>query len=328
MDKSGLKPTQLRAVALDEQKQPLALSRQRNWKVSLRKTLRKPQFWFGATILVPTAIWYWVFSFQPILTAFWIASVRYKLLNPAASQFAGLDNFRDLFANPLFMVAVSNTLYWAVLAFFLMLPISMIVSLCLANVARGRRIYQFIIFIPVVISLVAISLLFRMLMDPDVGQFNRILNSFGLPSFGWLSDSSTALPTAVVIGVWKGIGFYVIVLTAGLLNIPSELQDAARVDGANEWQRFWKITLPLLSHTLVLVTVLLLIGSLQEFTLPQLLRNSSSNQSLYMLNILIYEEAFQNLRFGIATAAALLQFVFILVISLVQIKLIRPKWSY
>jgi len=328
MDKSGLKPTKLRAGALDQQKRPRALPQRIDWKMSLRKTLRKPQFWFGATILLPTAIWYWVFSFQPILTAFWIASVRFKLLAPASSPFVGLDNFRDLFANPLFMVAVSNTLYWAVLAFCLMLPISMIVSLCLANVARGRRIYQFIVFIPVVISLVAISLLFRMLMDPDVGQFNHLLNSFGIPSFGWLSDSATALPTAVVIGVWKGIGFYVIVLTAGMLNIPTELQDAARVDGANEWQRFWKITLPLLSHTLVLVTVLLIIGSLQEFTLPQLLRSSSANQSLYMLNILIYEEAFQNLHFGIATAAALLQFVFILLISLLQIKLIRPKWSY
>ncbi|MEO7911645.1 MAG: sugar ABC transporter permease [Roseiflexaceae bacterium] len=328
MDKSGLKPAKLSALANEQQQLP-ARSQQRDWKVSLKKTLRKPQFWFGATILLPTMIWYWVFSFQPILTAFWIASVRYKLLDPGSSRFAGLDNFRDLFANPLFMVSVKNTLYWAVLAFFLMLPLSMIVSLCLANVARGRRVYQFIIFIPVVISLVAISLLFRMLMDPDIGQFNHYLNSLGLPSFGWLSDSSTALPTAVVIGVWKGIGFYVIVLTAGMLNIPTELQDAARVDGANEWQRFWKVTLPLLSHTLVLVTVLLIIGSLQEFTLPQLLRSSSgANQSLYMLNILIYEEAFQNLHFGIATAAALLQFVFILSISLLQIKLIRPKWSY
>ncbi len=113
-----------------------------------------------------------------------------------------------------------------------------------------------------------------------------------------------------------------------MINIPQDMQDAAVVDGANEWQRFWHITIPLLAHTLLLVSVLLAIGSLQEFTLPSMLGNNTNTQALYVFNILIYQEAFQNLRFGTATAAALLQFVFILLISLVQIRLLRPKWSY
>lgn len=319
----------MQQVQLQEQRETPKLPRTVDWRVATRKTLRKPQFWFGFTVLVPTAIWYWIFSFRPIFTSFWIAAHRYQVLNPAASEFSGLQNFRDLFENPLFLISIRNTLYWAVLAFCLMLPLSILISVCLANVIRGRNIYQFIIFIPVVISLVAVSLLFKMLMDPDIGQLNYLLNLVGLPGIGWLSDSVTALPTAVGIGTWKGVGFYVVVLTAGMLNIPAELQDAALVDGASEWHRFWKITLPLLAHTLVLVTVLLAIGSLQEFTLPQLLRGSSgANNALYMLNILIYEEAFQNLHFGIATAAALIQFAFILLISVVQIKVISPKWSY
>ena len=118
------------------------------------------------------------------------------------------------------------------------------------------------------------------------------------------------------------------ILTAGILHIPDELYDAALVDGANEWQRFWLITLPLLGHTLLLVMVLLAIGTLQEFTFPFVMTRGGPGDATYVYNMLIYSEAFEDLRFGTATAAALLQFVLILFISLVQIRLLRPRWSY
>ena len=294
----------------------------------MRRTLRKPQFWFGVTVIVPTLIWYWYFAYQPIILAFRIAVVKYQILNPAASPFVGLDNFRQLFNNPLFMISVRNTLTWAVFSFVGMLPIALGIALCLVNVKRGRNIYQGIIFLPVVISLVAIALLFRMLMDPEVGQLNWILESFGLPGFTWLSSSDTALPTAVGIGIWKGLGFYVVILTAGILNIPMELQDAATVDGVNPWQRLRYMTLPLLSHTLALVMVVLAIGALQEFTGVFVLTNGGPGNATYMYNLLIYQEAFQDIRFGTATAAALIQFVFIIAITIMQLRLIRPTWSY
>jgi len=302
--------------------------RTQGWGTMLRKTLRKPQFWFGVTVIVPTLIWYWLFAYQPILLAFRLAVVKYQVLDPPSSPFVGLDNFRQLFANPLFLISVRNTLTWAILSFIGMLPLAMAISVCLVNVRRGRNFYQGILFLPVVISLVAVALLFRMLMDPEIGQFNRILNSVGLPSFAWLSSSDTALVTVVGIGVWKGLGFYVVILTAGMLNIPSELHDAATVDGVNGWQRFRFMTLPLIAHTLALVMVILAIGALQEFTGVFVLTNGGPGNATYMLNLLIYQEAFQQIHFGIATAAALLEFVFIVLISLLQLKLIRPKWSY
>jgi len=112
------------------------------------------------------------------------------------------------------------------------------------------------------------------------------------------------------------------------LNIPIELQDAATVDGVNPWQRFYRITLPLLSHTMVLVMVVLAIGALQEFTGVFVLTNGGPGNATYMYNLLIYQEAFQDIRFGTATAAALIQFVFIIAITIVQLRLLRPKWSY
>lgn len=303
-------------------------SKPRNWRAIVQRALRRPQFWFGFSMMVPTLIWYWYFSYRPILNAFRLAVVNYQILNPAASPFVGLDNFRRLFEHPLFLISVKNTLVWAALSFAWMIPVSLGIAVCLASVRRGRNLYQGLIFLPVVVSLVAVLLMFRMLMDPEIGQFNQILRGLGLPGFDWLSSSRTALPTSVGIGVWKSMGFYIVILTAGLMGIPSELYDAALVDGANEWQRFWRITLPLLGHTLVLVTVLLAIGSLQEFTLPYILTNGGPGNATYLYNLHIYGEAFTDLRFGTATAAAILQFFFILIISALQLKFLRPTWSY
>ncbi|MEZ4727383.1 MAG: sugar ABC transporter permease [Caldilineaceae bacterium] len=316
-----------RAGAL-ETTHPLPMKRSRGFGTTVRKTLRKPQFWFGVSVIIPTLIWYWFFAYQPIILAFRLAVVKYQMLDPAGSPFVGLDNFRQLFANPLFMVSVRNTITWAIFSFVGMLPISLGIALCLVNVRRGRNLYQGLVFLPVVISLVAVALLFRMLMDPEVGQFNRILESIGLPPFQWLSSSDTALPTAVGIALWKGLGFYVVILTAGMLNIPQELHDAATVDGVNAWQRFRFMTLPLLSHTLALVMVILAIGALQEFTGVFVLTNGGPGNATYMYNLLIYQEAFQDIRFGTATAAALIQFVFIIIITIIQLRLIRPSWSY
>ena len=304
---------------------------QRGWRrfwPQLRKVLRKPQFWFSVTMIIPMLAWYWIFSFGPIISAFRMSTVAYKILDPGNSPFVGFGNFIKIAQHHQFLISVKNTLLWAVLSFVFNLPLAILLAVFLSKVKRGRNLYQALIFVPVVVSLVAVALLFRMLMDPEVGQLNKLLSVVGLPELQWLSSSASALPTAVLIAAWKGVGFFVVILTAGILNIPSELYDAALVDGTNAWQQFWRITLPLLGHTIVLVTVLLAIGSLQEFTLPTVLTQGGPGNATYLYNMFIYDEAFTDTRFGTATAASLLQFAFILGISVFQIKLLRPSWSY
>ena len=117
-----------RTNALDTGRPPTA-KRSRGWGTTVRKIVRKPQFWFGASVLIPTFIWYWYFAYQPILLAFRLAVVRYQILSPASSPFVGLDNFRQLFDNPLFLISVRNTLTWAFLSFIWMLPIALVISL-------------------------------------------------------------------------------------------------------------------------------------------------------------------------------------------------------
>ncbi|HLZ10026.1 MAG TPA: sugar ABC transporter permease, partial [Chloroflexota bacterium] len=242
--------------------------------------------------------------------------------------FVGLGNFENLLLNPLIFIALENTLLLAVIQFVCLLPLGMLLAACLVNVRWGRSVYQPLLFLPVVVSLVAISLLFLMLMDPQTGTFNSILDSLGLPTSEWLSSPFSALPTVSGILIWKGLGFYVLLLTAGMLNIPLELHDAARVDGVNEWQRFWFITIPLMAHTLVLVGVILAINSLQEYTSVVVLTQGGPGNATYVLNLLIVQEAFSNMRFGVAAAAAAIEFALVFVISIAQIRLFRPTWSY
>lgn len=294
----------------------------------IRRVLRRSQLHFGVVVIVPTLVWYYLFLFQPIFQAFRIAMVDYKILDPQNSPFIGVGNYHRLLLNPLFLTSIKNTFTWTLYIFLFMLPLSIAIATALSNVRRLRNFYQAVIFIPVVVSLVAVSLLFRMVMDPEIGQLNRLLDLVGLPPFQWLSSTATALVTISGIAVWKSIGFYVVLLTAGMLNIPEELIDAARVDGANEWQRFWRVTIPLLTHTIILILVLLTVGSLQEFTLPYVMTEGGPETATYLYNLLIYQEAFTHIRFGTATVAALFQFMFILVCSLVQIRILRPNWSY
>jgi multiple sugar transport system permease protein len=295
---------------------------------AVKQLVRKPQFRFAFVVLVPLIAWYAWFSLGPIVRAFWMATVKYKLLNPALSEFIGLNNFTALFAYEKFWIAVRHTIEYAVFFYLGMLPLSLFISACLSSVNRARNLYQGIIFLPVVVSMVAISLLFKMLMNPEMGQFNRILHVFSLPTYRFLGGSESALISVVGVDLWKSLGFYVIITTAGMLGIPSEMYDAAEVDGAGPWQRFWRITLPLLGHTLALVSVLMLINGLQVYTQVEVLTGGGPGTATYVLNLLVYDEAFSNLRFGFATAAAFSLFIIVIAITLIQLKLLQPKWKY
>jgi ABC-type sugar transport system permease subunit len=294
----------------------------------IRKTLRRPQFWFGAAALIPALVWYSLFAYLPILGGLYMAVVNYDFAAHTVKGFVGLRNFQLLLMDPLLFTALNNTALLAIMEFACLLPIGIFVATCLVNVRRGENFYQAAIFLPVVVSLVAVSLLFLSLMDPNTGLFNQLLRSFGLPTSQFLSETDSALPSVAAINIWKSLGFVVLLLASGMRNIPLELYDAARVDGVNEWQRFRFITVPLLGHTLLLVMVLLGIGVLQEYTSVAVLTQGGPGTATYVLNILIVTQAFSNMRLGVAAAAAVVEFVLVFIISMVQLRLLRPNWSY
>ena len=294
-----------------------------------KRTVQRPQFRFGLLVLVPIVAWYVLFSFRPVVTAFRMSVIDYKLLDPASSVFVGLQHFETLFTKyELFWTASLNTLKYALLVNLGMLPLAMLFAYCISYVARGRNWYQWALFLPVVVSMAAVALMFRFLMDPDVGILNHILRSVGLPVCRWFTGPTSAMYSIVAVDIWKVVGVYTVLLSAGLLSVPDELYDAAKVDGANAWQIFWRVTLPLMSHTLKLVAILVTIGALQVYVSANILTRGGPGYATYMISEFVLGEAFTNLRFGLASAAAFVLFVVILVVTLFQLRLMRTEWEY
>jgi len=303
-------------------------------------------------VLVPTIAWFIVLQFVPIVEAMWFAFFHVDLANMSLgdalwnSPFDGLLRFQHLFdpeLNPEFWPASLRSVIWTVLQFLFVIPLGMLLSLAMAKVGRGRRLYQIAIFVPVVTPLVAIGLMMGNVFDPAAGPANGLLRALGLPTSPWFHDPTLALPLAAAISAWRWMGLYVLILTAGILNIPRDIHEAAQVDGAGAWRRFWQVTLPLLGHVLALVVVLLLVNSAQEYTLPytlgggvqqaQLTYGASpdyGNEALVLLNLVLFKQAFGGsfLTLGPASAGALLEFAVVLVASVLLLRVFRPTWSY
>jgi ABC-type sugar transport system permease subunit len=290
----------------------------------LRRTVGQAQFRFGLAILVLSGLWYAIFVYRPIIRGLWMSLLNYQVVNPSASTFVGLRNFGALFGYDRFWIAVGNTLLYTVLTYLLSMPAAILLSWCIANVKKGRRFYEFVVFLPVVVSLVAIALLFRMLMNPDFGLINTVLRGAGLPTSDWIFASESALFSVVLVDVWKGLGFYVVLLTAAMLAVPQGLYDAAKVDGAGGWAIFRQITVPTIMPTLALVSIFTIFSGLQVYVSPTVLGPGPGTSTL-MLNQFIVDQAFASFNLGLATAASLVLFAFVLVLSIVQLRIMKPR---
>ncbi len=325
-----------------------------SWGAVLRRTVRNPKLWLATIVLVPTILWYIAMVVGPILEAFWLALFHVDIANMGTwwdmvqtSEYTGALHFQHLFDptfNPQFWPGTLHSVIWTIIQFVLVLPLGLILALSLATVTRLRGFYQIAILVPLASPTVAVALMMGKIFDPYSGPINVFLSAHGFPTSQWIQDPVLALPLAAAIGAWRWLGFYIIILTAGVLNIPRDVLEAARVDGADVWQRFRLVTLPLLGHVLTLVAVMLLVNSMQEYALPYTLGGGSqqftmgadqtadygSNLSLVLLNLALYKQTFGGLftAFGPASAGGVLEFCVVLIGSVVLLKILRPKWSY
>ena len=292
------------------------------------KILRKPQFRFGLLVLGFITAWYVVMSFRPIVMSLRMAVTDYQILDPGNSPWVGAENFKTLlFDYTLFRTAAKNTAVYALMVTLATIPLSLAIAAALAHVGRGRGFYQGAIFLPVVVSMAAIALLFRHLMDPG-GVLNHLLVSVGLPKWSWLVGARSVMPSIAAIATWKGLGGNVVIMLAGLLSIPEELYDAAKVDGAGALRQFQHVTLPLLGPTLKLVLILVTIGSLQAYQGVMILTNGGPANHTFLINQFVVEEAFSNFRFGMASAGAFILLVVSLVIVVFQLRIMKSDWEY
>ena len=250
--------------------------------------------------------------------------------------FVGLDNYRRLlFDDGDFGQSVEVTLYFTVLSVLPTILLALFAAVLLNDARlRLRGLFRTIYFVPVVTSLVAVGYVWRALLEPSFGLVNTVLDWFGLPGPGWLADPDWALDGIVLMAVWRDFGFYMVIFLAGLQAIPRDLGDAARSDGANAWQRFRHVTLPLLNPSILLAAVIGVINGLQLFTQVYVMTGSAQQLpggplgSTRSVVLYVVEQTFRPLEMGYGSAAAFVLFAMIMVVTLIQFRLIQRRFEY
>jgi multiple sugar transport system permease protein len=274
--------------------------------------------------LAPTLLGLLFFSLGPVIAGFLISFTNWNILLPP--QWVGLENYKALLEQDLPHKVLGNTFYYTIINVPLNMIIALATALLLNQKLRGVSLYRAIYFLPVVSSTVAASLIWTWLFSPNFGPINYFLESIGIPGPAWLGSTTWAMPAVIIMSVWKGFGTNMLIFLAGLQGIPQELEEAAMIDGANRWQRFWRVTWPLLTPTTFFVLVISCIVSFQVFEQVFIMTNGGPAYATTVLGLFIYLNAFRYNNMGYAAAAAYVLFAIIMVITLVQFRL-QDRWT-
>lgn len=279
--------------------------------------------------LAPALSLIFIFFFLPVLASLLLSLTDfdiYAIADPSATRFVGLRNYGRLLQTPEFWQALRNTLYFALAGGPLTIALSLAAALLLnAKLTRFKTVFRTIYFIPFVTTLVAVSIVWRYLYHTKYGLLNYGLGYLGVEPIDWLGDPRWAMPAIILLAVWKNFGYNMLIFIAGLQSIPSELYDAAEIDGAGPVRRFFNVTLPLLGPTLLFVGVVTMIGYFQLFAEPYVMTMGGPLRATTSVVLLMYEEGFRWWRMGYAAAIAFVLFLVILIATLIQFRLQRDR---
>jgi len=279
----------------------------------------------GLLFLAPGLFVLVVFFFLPVLAGFGLSVTDFDLYAVGDIhnlRFVALRNYATLLRSEVFWTAFVNTLYFALAGGPLTVAVSLGAALLVnAKAARWKPLFRTIYFAPVVTTLVAVAIVFRFLYHPRFGMINRALESIGLHGADWLSDPKLAMPAIILVAVWKNFGYNMIIFIAGLQNIPDELYEAARIDGAGEWKQFRHVTLPMLGPTFLFVGIVTAIGYLQLFAEPYVMTHGGPLNRTLSAVMLMYQQGFRWWRMGYAAAIAFLLFLVIAAATALQMRM-------
>ncbi|MBI5667937.1 MAG: sugar ABC transporter permease [Chloroflexi bacterium] len=277
----------------------------------------------GYLFILPSLIHLIAFLFIPLVFSFFLSFRDWTKPSFADAPYVGLDNYQFLLGDRRFWQAMGNSAYYTALAVPLGMAFSLAIAIVMNQKLKGKAFFRTLFFMPVVSSWVAVSIIWLTLLDPNVGIVNYVLKLFGVTGPNWLGDPRSAMPSIALIAIWKSAGFNMVIWLAGLQAIPQELYEAAAIDGANRWQSFWRITLPLLAPTSFFLAVTGVIGALQVFTPVYVLTKGGPLDSTNTAVFHIYRRAFQEFDFGYASAQSWVLFAVIFVITVIQVGLRR-----
>ncbi len=276
--------------------------------------------------LTPSFIIFGVFTYYALGFNLYLSTVSWNFLSPTKT-FVGLDNYQQLFSDARFWKVVQNTFYYAGGSVVLAMIFGLGLALLLNQKIRGRTVFRTLIFTPYVTTIAAISLLWIWIFDPSFGLLNYGLSLIGIDGPRWLTDTKWAMPALIIMNVWRTMGYDMVIFLAGLTAIPQELYDAADIDGAGKFAKFRYITLPLLSPTTFFIMVTSLIGALQVFDQVAVMTGGGPVDATKVFNYYIFEQAFAFFRAGYAAAIAMVLFVIVLALTLLQF-IISRRWVH
>lgn len=278
----------------------------------------------GIVFILPQLISLVCLGIIPIVIAFVLSFFDWNGFS--SPVFTGFQNFKAVFTDPDTAIAIKNTLIYSVIY----VPCSIALSLGLAmllNKAWGKMFYRAVFFLPQIVTSVGIAVVWSWIYQPQFGILNMILRFLGIEGKEWLRDPSTAMGAVIVMSIWWGLGYNIVLFLAGLQNVPKTYVDAAKIDGANERQVFFNITIPLISPTTLLVTITTMINAFQVFDQMFLLTSGGPAKKTYTMAIHIYQTAFKSYELGKASTAALILFFVVVAVSVIQFKL-SDKWVH
>jgi multiple sugar transport system permease protein len=291
-----------------------------------RRSWTHRQRYVGYLFVLPSLLFLAVFVVYPILGALYFSFHRYTLIE--APVWRGVDLYVDLVGDPRFRQAIGNTFMFAVMTVPVGTALALLLALAINRPLRAITFFRAAYYMPVVTSFVAVSFIWLWIYEPQFGVLNDIFEILGLPRLHWLRDPSTALLSIAILSIWKNVGYNMVIYLAGLQGIPEHLYEAALVDGANAWQRFWGITFPLLSPTTFFVFVVYFIGALQMFVQAWILTQGGPLDSTLTVVYLIYSNGFEYLKMGYAAAMSMILFALIAIVTYVNTRIIRYDTYY
>lgn len=285
--------------------------RKKFWNMKRKEAL------FGLLFVTPEMLGLLLLGAFPLLFSLYLSFTKWDLVSGFSGiEFVGLDNFIYMFQDAKFYKALRNNIIFSVVAVPVGMAIALVISAIIHNYANFKSFFKVTMFIPYISTTVAVAAVWSALFHPSKGPINQMLMKVGWADPPkWLADSTFVLVAIIIITIWVNLGYKIIIYLAGLSNIPGDLYESADMDGANDMQKFWHITIPMLSPTLLFLSITTLIGSFKVFDLIKFLTDGGPNNASNVLVYYLYEEGFLNFRMGYASALSWMLFLIVAVLS-------------
>lgn len=280
----------------------------------------------GWAMVAPATFIFGVFTFFAMGFASYISLHSWNMLGPM--RWVGLENYTRAFTSPEFWNSLKVTVLYVIYTVIPSVTLSLAIAIVLNKALRGVTFYRVAMYLPVITSMAAAAVVWRYIYDPDIGLANYLLSLVGVSPKKWLVDPKTALPAVAIVGVWKRLGYNVVLYLAGLQAIPGYYYEAAEIDGASEFAKIRHITLPLLSPTTFFVVIMQVIASFKVFVSVNIMTNGGPLRSTDVIAFHLYEQAFRYFRMGYASAIAYILFMIIFILTLVQFKFEKKVVHY